>query len=140
MIRIYIGNLPSSISEKEVQQVFETFGPVQSVDLVKDKRTGKSWGYGFVSMVHNNEARRAIETVNNQEYWGRIVRVEQSRRRPVVHFGNISMPVVKLYGLQTFQCTTRGTPMAPSLHGVLRVQSIYWDSMPPMDHGTSTMK
>ncbi|MFC1761681.1 RNA recognition motif domain-containing protein [Planctomycetota bacterium] len=84
MIRIYVGNMPNTISEKEVKQVFETFGPVQSVDLVQDKRTGKPWGYGFVSMVHNNKGLEAIQTMNNQEYWGRKLRVEQSRQLPGV--------------------------------------------------------
>jgi RNA recognition motif-containing protein len=82
MIRIYVGNMPHVITEEEIKRVFEGFGTVLSIDLIKDKATGKSWGYGFVIMDNKQAGLAAIETMNNHEYWGKPLRVERCRQNP----------------------------------------------------------
>ena len=74
---IYIGNLPFSVSEERVRDLFSLEGTVHSVKLINDQQTGKPSGYGFVKMEHY-EAISAIRAFNGTEFAGRILLVNEA--------------------------------------------------------------
>jgi RNA recognition motif-containing protein len=75
-----VGNLPYSSSEEEVRELFEQFGEVKSVSLIQDRETGRSRGFGFVEMTEEN-ANKAITSLNGTEFGGRTLRVNEARPR-----------------------------------------------------------
>jgi RNA recognition motif-containing protein len=77
---IYVGNLPFTVSEDDVRQLFEQHGPVSSVKLINDRETGKPRGFGFVEM-DNQVARTAIDALNGSDLGGRSLRVNEARQR-----------------------------------------------------------
>ncbi len=77
---IYIGNLPFSVSEERVRDLFSREGTVYSVKLINDRETGKPRGFGFVKMEHN-EAILAIRAFNGTEFGGRTLLVNEARER-----------------------------------------------------------
>ena len=84
-MRIYVGNLSYSTTEESLRQAFEKHGAVDEVSIVTDRDTGRSRGFGFVEMGNDEEARQAIETLNETELDGRVLTVNESRpqrRRP----------------------------------------------------------
>lgn len=80
-VNIYVGNLSYQASDDDLRSAFEAFGQVSSARVIKDKETGRSRGFGFVEMPNADEARKAIEGVNNQDIAGRPVRVNEARPR-----------------------------------------------------------
>ncbi len=78
-MNIYVGNLPYSTEKEELQEVFEAYGIVESVDIIVDRRSGRSRGYGFVTMPNEDEARQAVEELNGSDLGGRSLRVDFSR-------------------------------------------------------------
>jgi len=81
-MNIYVGNLPYTLQSDELQAVFEPFGQVKSVEIIYDRRTQRSRGYGFVQMVDDDCARRAIAELDGAEYRGRNLRVDASNNQP----------------------------------------------------------
>lgn len=79
---IYVGNLPYAATDQELQDLFETHGSVTSARVIIDKYTGRSKGFGFVEMPDRDEAQKAIDAINEQDFLGRNVRVNESRPRP----------------------------------------------------------
>jgi RNA recognition motif-containing protein len=77
---IYIGNLPFSVSEEKLRDLFSLEGTVHSVKLINDRETGKPRGFGFVKMEHN-EAISAIRAFNGTEFGGRPLLVKEARER-----------------------------------------------------------
>jgi RNA recognition motif-containing protein len=75
--KIYVGNLPFSATEDEVQQLFSQYGTVISVSLITDRDTGAPRGFGFVEMEEG--ADEAISALNNHELGGRNLRVNEAR-------------------------------------------------------------
>jgi RNA recognition motif-containing protein len=80
-MNIYVGNLPFSASEDEVRELFEAFGGVTSVTLIKDKFTGQPRGFGFVEMSNVSEAQKAIQDLNGKDFMGRSMVVNPARPR-----------------------------------------------------------
>lgn len=78
-MNIYIGNLPYSFRESELRRAFEAFGEVESAEIIIDRRTGRSRGYGFVKMPNDTAAETAIKALDGHELHGRQVRVDISR-------------------------------------------------------------
>jgi RNA recognition motif-containing protein len=78
-MNIYVGNLPYSVRDDELRATFEAYGKVLSAEVIFDKRTRRSRGYGFVEMADDNEARRAIAALNGKELHGRELRVDASQ-------------------------------------------------------------
>lgn len=78
-MNIYVGNLPYSVRDEELRATFEAFGTVDAAEVIFDKRTRRSRGYGFVEMGNEDEARRAIEALNGKEFHGRELRVDASQ-------------------------------------------------------------
>jgi len=71
-MNIFVGSLPFKIVESELQEIFEEYGEVASVKIITDKATGRSKGFGFVEMTNEEEAKKAIEELNNAEVGGHI--------------------------------------------------------------------
>ena len=80
-MNIYVGNLSHDVREDDLRQVFEPFGEVSSVNIIKDKFTGESRGFGFVEMPTKTEAKAAITSLNGQDVKGRAVNVNEARPR-----------------------------------------------------------
>ncbi len=80
-VNIYVGNLSYQASDDDLRQAFETHGQVSSAQVIRDKFTGRSRGFGFVEMPNNEEAQKAIDSLNNEEIAGRPVRVNEARPR-----------------------------------------------------------
>ena len=81
-MNIYVGNLPYSISENDLRDMFAEFGEVARANIIMDRDTGKSKGFGFVEMPNQSEAEAAIGKLNESEYDGRNMRVNEARPRP----------------------------------------------------------
>ena len=77
---IYVGNMAYSASEQDVRELFSQYGEVLSVKLIVDRDTGKAKGFGFVEM-EDSEAEKAIDALNNSEFLGRNLRVNEAKPR-----------------------------------------------------------
>lgn len=77
---IYVGNLPWSSTEEQVRDLFAEYGNVHSVKLVNDRETGRARGFGFVEM-DDAAAETAIEALDNQNFGGRTLRVNEAKPR-----------------------------------------------------------
>lgn len=80
-MNIYVGNLAHKTTEDELRAAFEEIGQVESVNIVKDKFSGESRGFGFVEMPSKDEAQKAIEEMNGKELGGRSLNVNEARPR-----------------------------------------------------------
>ena len=76
---IFVGNISFSSTEDDLRNLFAEHGNVASVKIIKDMETGRSRGFAFVTMPDDSEANRAIEGLNNQDFQGRTLKVNQSR-------------------------------------------------------------
>lgn len=79
MTNIYVGNLSYTASEDDLRNAFGEHGEVTSVSIIKDRETGRSRGFAFVEMANEDEAHRAIESLNNAPIAGRQVIVNEAR-------------------------------------------------------------
>ena len=82
MKRLYIGNLAFAATEDDVRDAFAVHGSVASVQIISDRETGQSRGFGFVEMEEDGEAEQAIAAVNGADIAGRNVIVNEARPRP----------------------------------------------------------
>ena len=80
-MNIYVGNLANSATEDDLRQAFEAYGEVSNINIIKDRFSGESRGFGFVEMPTKTEAEAAIEGLNGQEIQGRAVNVNEARPR-----------------------------------------------------------
>ncbi len=78
-MNIYVGNISHSSTEDGMKQLFEQFGVVSTVKIIKDKFTGSSRGFAFVEMPSADEAKKAIENLNGVEFDGRTLRINEAR-------------------------------------------------------------
>ena len=79
--KLYVGNLDYAMSDSDLQQVFEEHGSVTSAQVIRDRATGRSKGFGFVEMGSEEEAQAAITALNGQESHGRTLSVSEARPR-----------------------------------------------------------
>jgi RNA recognition motif-containing protein len=77
---IYVGNLPWSATEDQVEELFGSYGKVLSVKLVNDRETGRARGFGFVEM-DEPDASAAVEALDNSSFGGRTLRVNEAKPR-----------------------------------------------------------
>ena len=77
--RLYVGGLPYSTTDDELKDVFSQAGTVTSANVVIDKMTNRSRGFGFVEMSSDEEAQRAVETLNGKDLGGRNITVNEAR-------------------------------------------------------------
>jgi RNA recognition motif-containing protein len=80
-MNIYVGNLPYSVSEDDLKGAFEEHGEVLSVNIIVDRYTGQSKGFGFVEMTDDGAAEEAIKALNDTELKGRNIKVNQAKPR-----------------------------------------------------------
>ena len=83
-MNIYVGNLSAEVSEEDLRKTFEAFGKVESANIIKDKFSGQSRGFGFVTMRDQKEGEEAIAGLNDKELSGQNIRVSQAYDRPAV--------------------------------------------------------
>ena len=79
--KLYVGNLTYRVSSSDLEQLFSQFGSVESAEVISDRDTGRSKGFGFVEMSSDNEARAAIDALHDQEHDGRRLTVNEARPR-----------------------------------------------------------
>ncbi len=77
--KLYVGNLPFSITEQALKDLFAAHGSVASARIITDRDTGRSKGFGFVEMGSDDEAQASIDTLNGQEFEGRKLVVNEAR-------------------------------------------------------------
>jgi len=77
--KLYVGNLPYSVSDDMLKDLFAQAGTVQSATIITDKMSGRSKGFGFVEMSTEDEAQEAIKTLNGKEFEGRALTVNEAR-------------------------------------------------------------
>ena len=77
--RLYVGNLPYTITESALQEMFSEAGPVDSVKLITDRDTGRSKGFAFVEMATDEAAEKAIADFNGQKIEGRPMTVNEAK-------------------------------------------------------------
>lgn len=80
-MNIYVGNLSNDVTEDDLHQAFETFGQVESVNIIKDRLSGESRGFGFVHMPSREEAKAAITGMNDKDLKGQTVKVSEAHPR-----------------------------------------------------------
>jgi RNA recognition motif-containing protein len=80
-MRLYVGNLSYSITSQSLEDLFAEHGHVNSAQVIQDRDTGRSKGFGFVEMNDANEARTAIETLHLKDIDGRSLTVSEARPR-----------------------------------------------------------
>lgn len=81
MKNIYVGNLSYNAQENQLRELFEEFGEVASVRIIKDKFTGNSKGFAFVEMPSSDQASQAINSLNGTEFAGRNLKINEARPR-----------------------------------------------------------
>jgi cold-inducible RNA-binding protein len=79
-MKLYVGNLPWSTGEAELEEMFAAIGAVTSANVITDRDTGRSRGFGFVEMS-SDDAKRAIEELNGNEIDGRAIRVNEAEEK-----------------------------------------------------------
>ena len=77
--KLYVGNLPHSVNDSELQEIFADFGEVVSAKVIMDRETRRSKGFGFVEMGNEDEANAAIEAMHSKEVGGRALTVNVAR-------------------------------------------------------------
>ncbi|MFH1112377.1 MAG: RNA-binding protein [Pseudomonadota bacterium] len=78
-INIYVGNLSFDASEDQLRELFEAYGRVDSAKIISDQFTGRSRGFGFVEMADREEGMRAIKELDEKDFVGRNLRVNEAR-------------------------------------------------------------
>ena len=80
-MNIYVGNLPFTVTEDELKNMFSEFGEIASANIINDRYSGQSKGFGFVEMTSQEEAGKAINALNNSDVQGRNIKVSEARPR-----------------------------------------------------------
>ncbi len=80
-MNIYVGNMSYEVTEEDLRLAFEEYGQVESVNIIKDKYSGESKGFGFVEMPSKAEGQSAIDGLNGKELKGRTLNVNEARPR-----------------------------------------------------------
>lgn len=79
--RLYVGNLAYGVRDENLQELFSQFGTVRSAQVISDRETGRSKGFGFVEMDNDQEAQAAIDGLNGKPHEGRPLTVNEARPR-----------------------------------------------------------
>jgi RNA recognition motif-containing protein len=78
-MNIYVGNLPFSISDGDLEKLFSQFGTVSEIKIITDRDTGRSKGFGFVEMANQSEGEEAIKQLDGKEIDGRNIKVNVAK-------------------------------------------------------------
>src|SRR5947207_192106 len=79
--KLYVGNLSYSVDSSALEQLFSPHGTVESAQIINDRDTGRSKGFGFVEMANDEEATKAIAALNGQQHEGRALTVNEAKPR-----------------------------------------------------------
>lgn len=79
MKKIYVGNFSFQMTEPELRALFEPYGTIESASLATDRDTGRSRGFGFISMTNDDEAEKAMAALNGKDSGGRALTVNEAR-------------------------------------------------------------
>jgi len=80
-MKLFVGNLPFSATEQDIRDAFEAHGEVSDVAVIMDRETGRPRGFAFVEMSDSGQANAAIEALNNTDFGGRSLNVNEARPR-----------------------------------------------------------
>jgi len=80
--KLYVGNLGYDVSSADLEQLFASHGTVDSADVITDRSTGQSKGFGFVEMSSGAEAEAAIAALDGKDHGGRSLKVNEAKPRP----------------------------------------------------------
>lgn len=80
--KLYVGNLPYTVGEQDLQDLFASAGRVESVNVMRDAATGRARGFAFVEMATDEDAQNAISKLNNAQLGGRNLTVNEARPKP----------------------------------------------------------
>jgi RNA recognition motif-containing protein len=78
-MKVYVGNLPFSIDDDRLREIFAEFGEIEEVQVIKDKFSGRSKGFGFVTFATKEDAEKAISKLNDKEVEGRNLKVNEAK-------------------------------------------------------------
>lgn len=81
-MNLYVGNLSWNMTEDDLRNLFEQYGTVSSIKIVKDRETGRSKGFGFVEMENDTEAQNALSSLYDKEVLGRKIVINEAQERP----------------------------------------------------------
>lgn len=81
-MNLYVGNLSWTMTEDDLRNLFEQYGTVSSLKIVKDRETGRSKGFGFVEMENDSEAQNALSSLYDKEILGRKIVINEAQERP----------------------------------------------------------
>lgn len=85
--KLYVGNLPFTANETDLRELFATAGAVETVNIVTDRDTGRPRGFAFVEMASDSDAQSAIAQLNERDFGGRRMAVNEARPRPAMAGG-----------------------------------------------------
>jgi len=80
-MNIYVGNLPYDVGETQLSELFSQYGQVQAASVIMDRATGRSRGFGFVEMPNADEAQQAIDALNEKDFSGRPLKINEAKPR-----------------------------------------------------------
>ncbi len=80
-MEIYVGNLSYDATEEDIKKAFQEFGNVEAVKIITDRYSGRSKGFGFVTMPDDSEGKAAIDGLNGKNMQGRDLKVNEARQR-----------------------------------------------------------
>lgn len=78
-MQIYVGNMSYATTEETLEKLFSEYGAVESVKIITDRETGRAKGFGFITMTDDGEAKNAIEALNEKEFEGRTLRINEAK-------------------------------------------------------------
>ena len=81
-MKLYVGRLPYQTTNEDLEEIFGRYGEVLSANVILDRDTGRSRGFGFVEMGNDDEARNAMGSLNNSDLEGRTIIVNEANERP----------------------------------------------------------
>lgn len=80
-MKLYVGNMSYDTTEDDLRKAFEDHGQVDSVAVISDRHSGRSKGFGFVEMSDDSEAKAAMDSMNEKDFMGRTLKVNEARPR-----------------------------------------------------------
>lgn len=78
-MKIYVGNLPFSVDDAKLREIFQSFGEIEEAIVISDRRSGRSKGFGFVTFKDDDSANKAISEMNDNEIEGRKLKVNEAK-------------------------------------------------------------
>jgi len=79
MRKMYVGNIPYNATEEDLKQLFSEYGEIESLKIMKDQFTDRPKGFGFIEMANENDAKKAIATLNGKDFKGKSLTVAEAR-------------------------------------------------------------